>query len=355
MTMKFLRKFAPFAVLFAIVVFSAVGFRFADAQTQPVKPAVTPTPPIDEEEGVVKVDTEAVNVLFTAQDKNRRLLLTLKPTDIQIYENGQLQAVNSFSKQVDLPLSLSILIDTSMSQERTLPEEKSAAAAFLESVMRPDKDEVAIVSFTGEATLEQGMTSNMPRLRRAIDGVRLAPQMGYIGGGVVVGTPPISGNSASGATAIWDAIWITSEEILGPAPEKTRRAIILLSDGVNTYGKKKLNDAVEAAQRAEAVVYSIGIGDNFTNGVDEGSLNKISERTGGKAFFPRDELELRKAFQQIQEEMRSQYLVSYEPTNPALDGSYRTIDIKLTNAELQKQKVQLTHRKGYFAKTQKKK
>ena len=353
--MRLIRKLSPVAVLFALTLFAAVGFRFADAQTQPPKPAATPTPPIDEEEGVVKVDTEAVNVLFTAQDKNRRLLLTLKPTDIQILENGQLQSVNAFSKQVDLPLSLSILIDTSMSQERTLPEEKSAAASFLESVVRPDKDEVAIISFTGEATLEQGMTSNMSRLRRAIDGVRLAPQMGYIGGGVVVGTPPISNNSASGATAIWDAIWITSEEILGPAPEKTRRAIILLTDGVNTYGKKKLNDAVEAAQRAEAVIYSIGIGDNFTNGVDEGSLNKISERTGGKAFFPRDELELRKAFQQIQEEMRSQYLVAYEPTNAALDGSYRTIEIKLTNPELQKQKIQLTHRKGYFAKAQKKK
>jgi len=103
------------------------------------------------------------------------------------------------------------------------------------------------------------------------------------------------------------------------------------------------------------VIYSIGIGDNYYNGVDEGSLRKISEKTGGKAFFPRDELDLRKAFQQIQEEMRSQYLVSYEPTNPALDGSYRTIEIKLTNPEMQKEKVQLTHRKGYFAKTQKKK
>lgn len=353
--MKFLRKFTPFAVLVALTVFGVAGFRIADAQTQPAKPVVTPTPPIDEEEGVVKVNTEAVNVLFTAQDKNRRLLLTLKPTDFQIFESGQLQAVSAFSRQVDLPLSLSILIDTSMSQERTLPEEKSAAAAFLEAVVRPDKDEVAVVSFTGEATLEQGMTNNMARLRRAIAGVKLAPQMGYIGGGVVVGTPPISSNNSSGATAIWDAIWITSDEILGPAPERTRRAIILLTDGVNTYGKKKLNDAVEAAQRAEAVIYSIGIGDNFTNGVDEGSLNRISERTGGRAFFPRDEIELRKAFQQIQEEMRSQYLVSYEPTNPALDGSYRTIDLKLTNPDLQKQKVQLTHRKGYFAKTEKKK
>jgi len=332
---------------------AAIGFHRTNAQTPTVKPAVTPTPPIQEEEGVIKVDTEAVNVLFTAQDKNRRLMLTLKPTDFQIFENGQLQEVSSFTRQVDLPLSLAILIDTSMSQERTLPEEKAAAATFLESFVRPEKDEVSIISFTGESTLEQGMTSNMTRLRRAIDGVRLAPQMGYIGGGVVMGTPGINPNSASGATAVWDAIWVTSEEVLGPAPEKTRRAIILLSDGVNTYGKKKLNDAVEAAQRAEAVIYSIGIGDNFTNGVDRGSLEKVSERTGGRAFFPRDEVELRKAFQQIQEEMRSQYLVSYEPTNAALDGSFRTIEMKLTNAEMQKQKVQLTHRKGYFAKTQK--
>src|SRR5215212_8841086 len=147
--MKFLRKFTPIVVLVSLAVFSAVGFRFASAQTQPAKPVATPTPPIAEEEGVTKIDTEAVNVLFTAQDKNRRLILTLKPADFQVFENGQLQTVSGFTRQVDLPLSLSILIDTSMSQERTLPEEKSAAMSFLESVVRPEKDEVAIISFTG--------------------------------------------------------------------------------------------------------------------------------------------------------------------------------------------------------------
>ncbi|HJS51167.1 MAG TPA: VWA domain-containing protein [Pyrinomonadaceae bacterium] len=356
--MKAVRNITLLATVMGLLLASVIGSQFAAAQTQPAKtsaPTPTPTPPIEEQEGVIKVDTEAVNVLLTAQDKNRKLLLTLKPADLQIFENGQPQEISSFARHVDLPLSLAILIDTSMSQERTLPEEKMAAMSFLESVVRPEKDEVSIISFTGESTLEQGMTSNMSRLRRAIEGVRLSPQMGYIGGGVVVGTPPISGNSASGATAVWDAIWITSEEILGPAPEKTRRAIILLSDGVNTYGKKKLNEAVEAAQKAEAVIYAIGIGDNFTNGVDRGSLDKVAERTGGRAYFPRDEADLRKAFQQIQEEMRSQYMVSYEPTNPALDGSYRTIEIKLLNPDLQKQKIQLTHRKGYFAKTQKRK
>ncbi len=335
------------------------GFEFAGggkAYLQTAEP--TPTPPIEDEDEVVRIDTEAVNVLFTAQDRNRRLILTLEPSDIQVFENGQLQEITAFAKQIDLPLSLAILIDTSISQERTLPVEKAAAITFLDTVVRPDRDEVAVVSFTGVATLEQGMTSNLTRLRRAIDRVKFVPPAGYLGGGVIAGgggapgTVPISRDQmmVAGSTAVWDAIWVTSEEILGPTAERTRRAIILLTDGDNTSGRKKLDDAVNAAQRADAVIYSIGIGDNFFSGVDRGALNRISERTGGKAYFPRDEGELRAAFNQIQEELRSQYLVAYEPTDQARDGSYRTIELKLVNPELQRQKIELTHRKGYFAK-----
>lgn len=353
---------SAFLILFVIFIFA--GFAVFDSEpasaqqgSDPKTAVPSPTPPIEEEPEVYKVDTEVVNVLFTAQDKNRRLLLTLKPEDIRILENGQPQTISAFTKQIDLPLSLAIVIDTSISQERTLPEEKAAAMSFIESVIRPAKDEVSIVSFTGESTLEQGMTNNMSRLRHAIDRVQFVPPSGYIGGGVTAGTPPISGDNqaAVGSTAIWDAIWITSAEILGPAPEKTRRAIILLSDGVNTYGMKKLDEAVQAAQKAEAVIYSIGVGDDFYGGVDKGVLSKISERTGGRAYFPRDEAELRQAFKQIQEEMRSQYLLAYEPTNAALDGSYRKIEVVLANPELQKQKIRLTHRQGYFAKTGNKK
>ncbi|HEY0428825.1 MAG TPA: VWA domain-containing protein [Pyrinomonadaceae bacterium] len=329
---------------------------YAPVYPATTKPTVTPTPEAAEEDDEpLKIDTEVVNVLFSAQDKNRRLLTDLKQEDVRLFENGQEQEIVAFQRQVDLPISLAILIDTSQSQERTLPEEKSAAISFVDSVVRAEKDEVAIVSFTGEATLEQGMTNNLTRLRRAVERVEFVPPSGYIGGGVIVGTPPISGKNQAtqGSTAIWDAIWITSDEILGPAPEKTRRAIVLLTDGVNTFGQKKLEEAVQAALKSEAVIYSVGIGDDFYGGVDKASLTKISERTGGRAFFPKDEAELRKAFVQIQIEMRSQYLIAYAPTNQKRDGSFRTIDIQLTNAELQKQKVMLTHRKGYFAKTEK--
>jgi len=326
-------------------------------QQVPAKPTVTPTPEIEDDDEPIKIDTEVVNVLFTAQDRNRRLLTDLKKEDVKLIEDGQVQEIIAFGRQVDLPLSLAILIDTSLSQERTLPEEKAAAKSFVEAVVRPSKDEVSIISFTGEATLEQGLTNNVARLQRAIDRVEFVPPSGYLGSGVVInGTPPISGTNQNvqGSTAIWDAIWITSDEVLKLSPEKTRRAIILLSDGVNTYGSKKLDEAVQAALKSEAVIYSIGIGDNFYDGVDEPALRKISERTGGRAFFPRDEAELRKAFQQIQIEMRSQYLIAYEPINQKRDGSYRKIEIQLTNSELAKQKVTLTHRQGYFAKTNKK-
>ena len=340
----------------AVVGFVALGGDHVDAQEKTAaKPVASPTPP-DEEDQVIKVETESVAVLFTAQDsKTRKLLTTLKQEDIRILENGQAQEISAFSRQIDLPLSLAILIDTSASQERTLPEEKAAAVSFVEAVVRPSKDEVSVISFTGESTLEQGLTNNVNRLRRAIERVEFVPPSGYVGGGVVVGTPPISGRNAQvqGSTAIWDAIWITSSDILAPAPEKTRRAIILLSDGYDTFSRKKLDEAVQAALRAEVVIYSIGIGDNFYDGVDEGSLKKISERTGGRAYFPRDENELRQAFRQIQDEMRSQYLLAYEPSNRALDGSYRKIEIQLANPELVKQKIKLTHRQGYFAKTAK--
>ena len=337
-------------------VFSAGDASHAQQET-PAKPTVTPTPVIENDDEPIKIDTEVVNVLFTAQDKNRRLLTDLKKEDVKLIEDGEAQEIIAFGRQVDLPLSLAILIDTSASQERTLPEEKAAAKSFVEAVVRPAKDEVSIVSFTGEATLEQGLTNNVGRLQRAIDRVQFVPPSGYVGGGVVVGTPPISGTNQAvqGSTAIWDAVWITSDEVLKLSPEKTRRAIILLTDGVNTYGSKKLDEAVQAALKSEAVIYSIGIGDNFYDGVDESALRKISERTGGRAFFPRDEAELRKAFQQIQVEMRSQYLIAYEPTNQKRDGSYRKIEIQLANPELAKQKVTLTHRQGYFAKTEKKK
>ncbi len=331
--------------------------RVTDAEV----PAPSPTPPrtapddaTQEGDEVVRVETNLTSIFFTAADSNKRFVNNLKKEDLRILEDGQPQEIFTFQQNLDLPLSIAILIDTSISEQRTLPDEKAAARSFLENVMRPQKDEAAIVSFTGEVTLEQGFTGSMERLRRAIDHVEFVPPSGYVGGGVVVGgTPPISDTNQmlAGSTAIWDAIWASSNDLLQVSADNTRRAIILLTDGVDTSSQVKMHDAIERAQKADAFIYAIGIGDSYQGGVDTGSLKKIAEKTGGRAYFPRSETELRAAFDQIQRDLREQYLVAYSPSNKARDGSYRRVQIEVVDPELRKQKLKLNYRPGYFAKT----
>ena len=319
----------------------------------------SPTPPKKEEEvtlssdDVIRVETDLTNIFFTAADKQKRFVSTLKKEDVRILEDGVPQQIFTFQPNSDLPLSLAILIDCSGSEERTLPEEKAAARSFLESVLRPEKDEAAIVSFTGEVTLEQGLTGNVARLRRAIDNIRFVPPSGYVGGNVVLGgTPPISGTqqTLAGSTAIWDAIWATSNELLMESAEHQRRAIILLTDGVDTISQVRMQEAINRALKSDALIYAIGIGDRYQFGIDEGSLKKITESTGGRAFFPRNERELNDAFAQIDRDLRERYLVAYSSTNKTRDRSYRRITIEVADPDIRKQ-LKLNYRPGYFAKS----
>jgi VWFA-related protein len=329
-------------------------------------PSPSPSPTVTspgetlESEEVVRVETNLTNIFFTAADRNKRFISDLKKEQIRVTEDGQPQQIFTFQQNIDLPLSVAILIDTSQSEERTLPDEKAAARAFLESIMRPNKDEASVVSFTGEVTLEQGFTGNIDRLRRAIDRVEFVPPAGYIGRGVVVNqptTPPISDTNQmlAGSTALWDAVWATSNELLSDSADNTRRAIILLTDGVDTISQVKMHEAIERAQKADALIYAIGIGDSYHGGVDRGSLKKLAEQTGGRAYFPESERELRAAFEQIQRDLREQYLVAYSPMNKARDGSYRRIQIEIVDPELRKANLKLNYRAGYFAKTTAKK
>jgi VWFA-related protein len=335
------------------------GARAQSSQDQQPTPRPTPTRTDDtttlDDDEIERVDTSLTNVIFTAIDKGKRFVTNLKQEDIRVLEDGVPQQIFTFQQQIDLPLTLALVIDTSISQERTLPEEKAAARAFVDAVMRPAKDEVAVLSFTGDSTLEQGLTGNAVRVRSAIERVEFVPPSGYIGRGVTVGgTPPISGDnqSTAGSTAIWDAVYATCHEVMVESSDKTRRAIVLLTDGDDTSSMLKLDEAVQEALKTDTLVFAIGIGDSFGySGVDEGSLRKITERTGGRAYFPRSEEDLRNAFAQIQRELREQFLVAYSPTNKRRDGSYRKLQIEVINPELRKQNVKLNYRQGYFAKS----
>ncbi|HYP53898.1 MAG TPA: VWA domain-containing protein, partial [Pyrinomonadaceae bacterium] len=180
----------------------------ADGATTPQQ---QPTPPrrrdndditLQQDDEVERVEADLTNLFFTATDKSRRFVNTLKREDIRVLEDGVEQPLFTFQQNIDLPLTLAIVVDTSNSQEHTLPSEKDAARAFVDAVIRPQKDEVAVLTFTGETTLELGLTGNIQRVRRAIEKVEFVRPSGYIGGGVSVGlpggapgTPPISGDN----------------------------------------------------------------------------------------------------------------------------------------------------------------
>jgi Ca-activated chloride channel homolog len=316
-------------------------------------PKESPTPPNQEPEAeVVRVETNLVNTLFTAIDNERHFMTSLRAEDVRIFENDVPQPISLFERETDRPLSLAILVDTSESQRGVLAEEKNAARAFIDSVIRPDKDRAAVVSFTGVPKVEQEPTNDLLKLHRGIERVRItmSPENERR---LAAGDDPLpKEQDPSGYTGIWDAMWMTIEDLLSKDPEGTRRAIVLLSDGDDTSSTIKKQDVIDFAIRSDVVIYSIGIRDaNFPEGkLDSGALRKVSDRTGGRAFFPSQPSELHAAFSQIDQELRSQYLIAYSPTNKTRDGSYRRIRIEIINSELRKNKPQLLYRQGYYAK-----
>ena len=168
---------------------------------------------------------------------------------------------------------------------------------------------------------------------------------------VVGGTPPISGTqqTLAGSTAIWDAIWATSNELLTDSAEHQRRAIILLTDGVDNASSRKLDEAIDRAWRAGVIVYSIGIGDRFRfEGVREDILRRLGDETGGRAYFPRGADDLLNDFRQIEAEMRSQYLVAYAPSNSMHDGRFRRVEVQVKA----RPEARIIHRRGYYAATE---
>ena len=300
---------------------------------------------------VIRIDTDLTNLLFTATDKQNHFITTLREEDIRVLEDGVPQKLFTFERETDRLLSIAFLIDVSGSEERTLPEEKAAARTFIETVIRSRKDEAALIAFTGEAFLEQPLTGNVTMLYQAFERIDVA-MPSYLGTGRKIGglaEGPGMRVAKEGTTAIWDAVAVTSGEVLASSPGKRRRAIILLTDGQDTSSRLTQKRAVEQAIRTETIVYAIGIGDSKYDGVNKDALRTVAERTGGRAFFPKSEADLNAAFRQIEEELRSQYLVAYSSSNKKRDGTYRQMQIEIVNPELRKQ-LRLTYRPGYFAK-----
>ena len=305
-----------------------------------------------DQDDVIRVDTDVTNLPFTATDKERRFITTLRAEDLRVLEDGVPQTLFTFQRETDRPLAIAFLIDVSRSQESTLPDEKGAARLFIEKVIQSNKDQVAIVPFTGLAYLEQPLTRDMLSVYRVLQRVEVAvPE--YLGagrplGGIPTG-PGLPAPPEEGTTAIWDAVAVTSMNVLANAPGLRRRAIILLTDGLNTTGRLSQKEAINRAIGAEAVVYAIGIGSK-RDGLDRDALREIAQKTGGRAFFPDKKFDLNAAFAEIEQELRTQYLLAYSSTNKNRDGAYRKITIEITNPELKRERLEIRHRPGYYAK-----
>jgi Ca-activated chloride channel family protein len=341
-------KYTKFSLLSAALVLIALPAIYTShaavqkPQQRPGQKEDKARKPAEPEEGqndqAIKLGAALVTVPFNVTDKKNAYINTLAKTDIDVLEDNKPQQIFSFERQTDLPITIAMLIDISGSEENTLPIEKNAGSRFFSKVLRANKDLGAVVTFENEALLIQDLTPDAGKLQRALGKVRPAVVSASSGG--VTGTPPII-DSGAGSTALYDAVYSVSSDLL--RREAGRRVIILITDGEDTSSKLKMREAIERTWRSEVIIYSIGIGE--FGGINSSVLKKMAAETGGRAFFPRREVDLDEAFSQIDEDLRQQYILAYQPTNEIKDGSFRTIQVKVKD----RKDVTVRHRRGYFA------
>src|SRR5271155_1189453 len=318
----------------------------SDAQTPAgQKPADAQNPGDEGPAETLKLNVNVVGLFFNVKDKHGALMPNLGKDDFEVFEDGKPQTIKYFAAESNLPLTLGILIDSSGSQLRVLDMEKEVGGAFLRQILT-DKDEAYVIDFNVDASLVQDYTRDVHRLQAALNKVRI--NTGFTTGPIPgAGGGPVPTAPARG-TVLYDAVYLSAHDML--AKEVGRKAMILLTDGEDEGSQLKIRDAIEAAQKADAIVYVLLCADRgFYGSVQlgysgEGEMRKLTEATGGRVINVGNKFDkLREAFDQIAAELRSQYNLGYTSTNTALDGGYRKLEIK------NKQGYKVQSRAGYYA------
>jgi VWFA-related protein len=298
--------------------------------------------PAADEGPLIKVNVNVVNVLCTVRNKANGLVGNLEKSDFTVFEDGKQQTITDFSRDTDLPITIALLVDVSSSQERLIDTERRAAHEFFTKVLR-QKDEAFLISFGAEAELLQDSTNSPKLLLDGLNQLRLSVPVG----GIHPGPVPTMQNQAG--TILYDAVYLAANEKL--KGEVGRKAIVVITDGVDTGSKISRDGSIEASQRADSIIYSIfyqdiaAYGGLFGGGGGGlGELQRMSGDTGGRVFKVDRKYSLDDVFRDLQEELRSQYSITYTPTNSKRDGSFRKIDLRASNKDY---KVQT--RKGYYA------
>jgi VWFA-related protein len=335
-----------------VAVFLLTAFSGAPTPAQAQSSTSTPSNPSDTQQPAeksdetLKVNVNVVGVFFNVKDKHGMLIPNQTKDDFQVLEDNTPQTIKYFTAESNLPLTLGILIDTSGSQIRVLDMEKEVGGAFLRQILT-DKDEAYVMDFDVQSELVQDYTRDVRRLQAALNKVKINSGVSSGSGIPGLGQGPVPTHNTPG-TVLYDAVYLSANEML--AKEVGRKAMILLTDGEDEGSKLKIKDAMEAAQKADAIVYVLLCADRgFYGGMSlgysgEGEMRKLTEATGGRVINVGNKFDkLKEAFDQIAAELRSQYSIGYTSTNTKLDGSYRKLEIK------NKQGYKIQTRAGYYA------
>jgi VWFA-related protein len=303
------------------------------ALSQQKSAAPKPQPP-EEADGVIRGGVDLVNVLASVRGKNNALIGNLEQADFKVFEDGKEQQIRYFTRESNLPLTIGMLVDVSGSMVNLIPAEQRAGGQFFEQVLRKN-DLAFLISFGKDSELMQDSTSSTRLLQRGLDDLKPNVRVG----GIQPGPVPTAQNQAG--TVLYDAVFLAADERL--RREAGRKVIVLITDGEDTGSRVSLQKCIEAAQKSDAIIYGIYYAD-FRFGGNKGVLTKMAEETGGRVYDVGRGGNLDVIFKQIQDELRTQYSISYSPVNAARDGSYRKLELKATNKDY---KVQA--RKGYYA------
>ncbi|HEY2469321.1 MAG TPA: VWA domain-containing protein [Terracidiphilus sp.] len=344
--MRVLRSLVVLFVALPLFATGAWGQLVPSPDAPPVSTA-PPPPPDEPSMGTLKLKVNLVDLFFTVKNKSGELEPHLTKDDCSVSEDKIPQTMKNFSAETHLPLTLGILLDTSGSQQDVLPLEQQAGGQFLERVLK-SKDQAFLVSFDVNIDLLQDLTNSARMLQHAMD----KAEINTAGGNGSSGTPGLGGGTipvhgTPKGTLLYDAIYQASNSKM--SQQIGRKAMIILTDGDDQGSDHKIQDAVAAAQKSNTIVYVILIADTgFYGGFGYSGYSaakKLSEETGGRMInVGNNGKKLDAAFQQIEEELRTEYLASYTPTNPRQDGSFRRISVQCKGDDM---KVQV--RKGYYA------
>ena len=318
---------------------AALRAQEAPSPTGPPPQSTAPSAQQDRSSPVetLKIGTQLVNVYFSARDKSG-FITNLKKDDCAVYENKELQTIKNFTQEKKLPLTIGILLDTSGSQQNVLQIEQSSGAEFLKDVLTP-KDEAFLISFDINVDLLADYTNSPRELQRALDKAQI---------NTGAGTGSVTGVADPKGTVLYDAVYLAAHDKL--RQEAGRKVLVLLTDGGDQGSQETLKTATEAAQKSNAIVYVILIADRqfyASQGAiytGSGQMEQLAHDTGGRVInVGNNARKLQEAFDQIQDELRTQYLLSYTPKNTEFDGKFRTLNLDCGKG------IKIQTRKGYYA------